>query len=116
MPVLIFLDFEVYLERQKVVFLALPSLPIRIIEFIILCIVLHFEKNSLNSNGSFDFINTQFGLAQNPVQENLFVNIFVSPKLLENCCICRPYGEIIGHYFGHVWTMSEISRIPGQIL
>ena len=61
-------------------FSALPSLPIRIIEFIILCIVLHFEKNSLNSNGSFDFINTQFGLAQNPVQENLFVNIFVSPK------------------------------------
>ena len=85
----------------------------RIIEFIIICIVLHFEKNSLNSNGSFDFINTQFGQAQNPVQENLLVNIFVSPKLLENCCICRPYGEIIGHYF---WTMSEISRIPGQIL
>ena len=112
----IFQIFEVYLERLKVVFSALPTLPIRIIEFIILCIVLHFEKVSLNSNGSFDFINTQFGLAQNPVQENLFVNIFVSPKLLENCCICRPYGEIIGHYFGHFWTMSEISRIPGQIL
>ena len=34
-------DFQPIL---KAVFLALPSLPIGIIEFVILCIVLHFEK------------------------------------------------------------------------
>ena len=45
--------------------------------------------------------------------------IFFKGKKLENVVFvgkARPYGEIIGHYFGHFWTMSEISRIPGQIL
>ena len=110
-----------------------PLSPIRIIEFVILCIVLipnSFRKKvSLNSNGSFDFIITQFGLqTQNPnIQENvnkLSVNIFLSTfcdeKIVGKIVVfvgrAGPYGEIIGHYFGHFWTMSEISRIPGQIL
>ena len=49
---------------------------------------------------------------------NRFLNLFKGKKL-ENVVFvgrARPYGEIIGHYFGHFWTMSEISRIPGQIL
>ena len=55
----------------------------RIIEFVILCIVLHFEKVSLNSNGSFDFINTQFGLqTQNPRERQHFHVTNFFPKIV----------------------------------